>query len=297
MEPMRRRAFLLVAATGVVSACGEESYTIPDSIGGVDLEWEDASPSPEPTAETESDEMADDTVDTAGDVDPSDYPQTAEQWGETVTGVRTRLATDDRVVALTFDACGGPNGIAYDEQLIDFLVAEEIPATLFLNQRWINANEDVVVQLADNPLFELANHGTEHRPLSVSERTVYGIDGTGSPARVIDEVLDNQETMQSLSGTTPVFFRAGTAYYDEVAVRIVGDLGLEVVGFDVLGDAGGTFTADQVSSALSAAEPGSIALLHMNQPAGGTAAGVRAAVANLRQAGFSFARVGDYDLE
>jgi peptidoglycan/xylan/chitin deacetylase (PgdA/CDA1 family) len=269
---------------------------MPDSIRGAAIDWGEAGP-PTPTPDAEPTDPADDDGDDQPpEVDPSDYPTSASEWGESVTGVRTRLATDDQVVALTFDACGGPNGTAYDQELIDFLVADEIPATLFINQRWIEANEDVFVQLAENPLFEIANHGTEHRPLSVSAQSAYGISGTGSPARVIDEVLGNQETIERISGQSPAFFRAGTAYYDEVAVQIVRDLGLEVIGYDVLGDAGGTFTAAQVAASLSAATPGSIALLHMNRPFGGTAAGVRTAVQDLVGQGFSFARVGDYDL-
>ena len=55
-------------------------------------------------------------------------------WGERLEGVRTRLATTDRVLALTLDACGGE----YDEELVAFLIRERIPATLFLTGRWID---------------------------------------------------------------------------------------------------------------------------------------------------------------
>ncbi len=33
-----------------------------------------------------------------------------QEWGEVVKGVKTRLNTDQKVLALTFDACGGPIG-------------------------------------------------------------------------------------------------------------------------------------------------------------------------------------------
>lgn len=230
-------------------------------------------------------------------VDPAQYPTSASQWGEQVTGVRTRLATDDRVVALTFDACGGANGNGYDEKLIEFLIAEEIPATLFFNQRWIEANEDTFVRLADNPLFEVGNHGTEHRPLSVTGREAYGLNGTADPAAVVDEVVENQTIMTDLAGQAPEYFRAGTAYYDEVAVEIVNDIGLEVVGFDVLGDAGATYTAPQVAGALESAQPGTVALLHMNHPGSGTAQGVEQAVQTLRDRDFDFVPLSDYPLE
>ena len=59
------------------------------------------------------------------------------EWGESVAGVKTRLATQEKVIALTFDACGSA-GDGYDKDLIDYLEQEQIPATLFINDRWID---------------------------------------------------------------------------------------------------------------------------------------------------------------
>ncbi|NEE01854.1 polysaccharide deacetylase family protein [Phytoactinopolyspora halotolerans] len=229
-------------------------------------------------------------------VDPAGYPAAAGEWGENVTGVKTRMATDRRAVALTFDACGGSSGSGYDEALIEFLLTEEVPATLFFNQRWIDANERTFDRLAQEELFGIANHGTAHRPLSVEGKSAYGITGTDSPASAIDEVMTCQEAIRRRTGRSPAFFRSGTAYYDEVAVRIANDLGLEVVNYDVLGDAGATFTSTQVAEALGTARAGSIALLHMNHPGSGTARGVMAAVPELRARGFEFVRLGEYPL-
>src|SRR4030067_3811448 len=56
-----------------------------------------------------------------------------QEWGEGVRGVKTRLNTDQKVLALTFDACGGPKGSGYDSKLIEYLESEKIPATLFIS--------------------------------------------------------------------------------------------------------------------------------------------------------------------
>ncbi|MGG1556446.1 polysaccharide deacetylase family protein [Paenibacillus ferrarius] len=218
-------------------------------------------------------------------------------WGETVPGVKRRLATVDRVVALTFDACGGPGGSGYDKVLIDYLTEEKIPATLFINSRWIDANPDIFQSLAANPLFEIENHGKQHLPLSVNGRSAYGVKGTGSVGEVVDEALYNKQTIEELTGRKTKLFRSGTAFYDDVAVRVLGDLELQPVGFDVLGDAGATFSAKQIEQALSRVKPGSIVILHMNQPTKETAAGIRLAVPELRQKGFSFVKLEDYSLE
>ena len=155
----------------------------------------------------------------------------------------SRLPTTERVVALTLDACRGRTGSDYDAELIETLRHKRVPATLFVNARWIDANRRAFRQLAAEPLFEIANHGTQHRPLSVSGRSVYGIAGTSSVADVVDEVAVNRRLICRLAGALPAFFRSGTAYYDDVAVRVANDLGLQAVNFDVLGDAGATYLA------------------------------------------------------
>jgi peptidoglycan/xylan/chitin deacetylase (PgdA/CDA1 family) len=215
-------------------------------------------------------------------------------WGEAVPRVVLRLPTTDRVLALTLDACGGRTGSGYDAELIKTLRRERVPATLFVNARWIDTNPRKFQQLAADPLFEIANHGTAHRPLSVTGRSVYGINGTGSVAQVVDEVAVNQRLITRLTGSAPAFFRSGTAYYDDVAVRVVNDLGLQVVNFDVLGDAGATYSSAQVADAMLSSKPGSIILAHMNRPEGGTAEGIDAALPKLSRRGFRFVQLSDY---
>lgn len=229
------------------------------------------------------------------ELDPAHYTAAPREWGEHPTGVGRRL-TGSEAIALTFDACGGGAGNGYDAALIDHLRRLEVPATLFLAGRWIEANPRVTAELAADPLFELANHGTQHLPLSISGRSAYGITGTDSVEAVIAEVQGAQAQLTQLTGQPPRWFRSGTAHYDEVAVTIVRDLGLEVAGYDVLGDAGATFTASQVRSAVAAARPGSVVLLHMNHPSSGTAEGVAAALTDLQQQGASFTTLGAHRL-
>lgn len=102
-----------------------------------------------------------------------------------------------------------------------------------------------------------------------------------------------QSLLTEALGEPPRFFRSGTAHYDDVAVRIVDALGLITVNFDINADAGATFSAEQVAAAVRQATPGSICLGHFNRPGSGTAEGVRRAIPALREAGRSFARLGD----
>ena len=219
------------------------------------------------------------------------------EWHESVAGVKTRVKGKDTIIALTFDACGSARGMAFDRRITDFLEKEQIPATLFINGRWIEPNRTEFMRLAANPLFEIANHGTSHKPASVNGRTAYGISGTKNIAELVDEIELNAARIEALTGRRPRFYRSGTAYYDEVAVKIAAELQQQVAGFTLLGDAGATWSSDRVRQALLAAKPGDIAILHFNHPESGTAEGLMAALPELKRKGFRFVRLSDVELE
>ena len=216
-------------------------------------------------------------------------------FGETVEGVVTRIDTTSKIVALTFDACGGKNGLAYDEEIIDYLIEAKVPATLFINGRWIDENQELFLRLAQNELFEIENHGYTHKPLSVSGKSIYGIKGTQNVAEIIDEVWKNAIKIEELTGRRPRYFRSGTAYYDEVAVKIVRELDEKPVNFSILGDAGAKYTKEQMVKSAKGAKNGSILLYHMNHPEGETAEGIREVIPMLREKGFEFVLLKDYD--
>ena len=218
------------------------------------------------------------------------------EWGEVVKGVKTRLNTDQKVLALTFDACGGPKGSNYDENLIQYLEDEKIPATLFISGRWIGAHPEIIKKLSKDPLFEIENHGLNHKPCSVIGRSVYGIEGTKSMREIYGEIELNALKILNLTGRKTKYYRPGTAYSDEICVEISNALGYEVVNFSVRGDAGATYSKKQIKEALLSSAPASIVLMHMNHPEGQTAVGVMGAIPELRRRGFRFVKVSDFGL-
>ena len=218
-----------------------------------------------------------------------------KQWGENVSGVATKFHTSKKEIALTFDACGGsPFSKGYDKELIDFLTLHKIPATLFLNGGWIEANLDIFKELQKNPLFEIANHGMKHRPLSINGKSIYGRNGTRSKQEVLEEVEGNNKLLQSLNQKRPLFFRSGTAYYDEIAVDIVkNELQMEIAGFSINSDAGATYSKTSIISELISARNGDIVIAHMNHPEGFTAEGYMEGLKILQEKGFSFVKLSD----
>jgi peptidoglycan/xylan/chitin deacetylase (PgdA/CDA1 family) len=220
--------------------------------------------------------------------------QKPTDWGERVAGVKTQLDTPEKVIALTFDACGGPRGSRIDTSLIETLRQEKIPATLFVSGSWMDANAAAFKKLAADPL---ENHGLAHKPCSVNGNKAYGIKGTASVAELVDEIEKNGRKIEAVTGGKPKFYRPGTAYCDEVAVKVAGELGYEVVNYNILGDAGATRPKEKIREAMLKAGPGAIVILHMNQPRSQTAAGLKEAIPLLRQKGFRFVKLSEFPLK
>lgn len=266
----------------------------------------DGAGAPDGLAQAPADDSTTRIMDGAPDTEPQPQPQQAapapsrteiintyaahgvRYWGLEAPGVLARLPVGTPGIALTIDFCGGPGGNGYDQALLDTLRQRHVPATLFLNSRWISANPATARQLAADPLFELANHGTSHKPLSTTGNSAYGIPGTRNAGEVYDEIMPNDAGMAALTGARPRYFRPGTAYMDDVAADILRTLGVRPAGFSVNGDGGATFPAAVVAREVGRARGGDIVICHGNHPGGGTAEGVRQALDRLLAAGSSF---------
>lgn len=207
-------------------------------------------------------------------------------WGPRVPGVVRRLPpAEEPRVALTFDACGGPGGDGYDAELIALLQRERVPATLFLTARWIGANAEAARALAAEPLFELQNHGAQHRPCTVTGRQAFGIAGPEDDAAARAEIVGGREAIAELTGKAARFYRPGTGYFEPACVELVRELGALPMGFSVAGDAGGSFTRARMARTIGEAPSGAIVLLHMNQPERDIAEAVEDALPRLRERG------------
>lgn len=196
------------------------------------------------------------------------------------------------VIALTFDACDGAKN-RFDAGLIAFLREKKIPATLFVTSTWMRRYKQEMQDLASEPLFEIAAHGERHRPCSVDGKSAYGIKGTASMTELTREVLANARAIEEATGHWPGWFRSGTAHYDELAVRVIGTLGMRVAGYSIAGDQGATLPSAKVAERLMSAENGDIFLFHMNKPGSGTREGLKRALPALQERGVVFVRLSD----
>lgn len=193
-------------------------------------------------------------------------------------------------VALTLDACMG----VADTALLDFLVRERMPATVFVTAKWLTGNPQALRTLREHPeLFDLQNHGERHVPAVIgAHRRVYGLPGAADLDALRREVREGARAVEVATGRVPGWYRAATARYDEQALEELSRLGVRIAGFSLNADAGGTLAAAEVAARVGRARDGDVILAHLNRPASGTRAGLEQALPPLRARGIAFVHLG-----
>jgi peptidoglycan/xylan/chitin deacetylase (PgdA/CDA1 family) len=210
---------------------------------------------------------------------------------------RADSGLDQKVIALTFDACGGRSD-GYNKDLIDYLRAQKIPATLFITGLWIDKNKEAFADLAKDPLFEIENHGLLHLLCSSEGRGMYGVSGTSGLGGVIDEIELGARKIEALTGHRPVFFRSATAFSDDLSRRVAGRLGMEVISYSILaGDAKRLSAKRMNRNILSGARHGAVVLMHFNHPEWPVKQALELAVPELRARGFNFAKLESFTVK
>lgn len=193
-------------------------------------------------------------------------------------------------VALTFDACEGGT----DMRILDALVANEIPATIFVTGRWIEANPKAVALLRANPsLFEIEDHGKMHVPAVIGAARPYGLAPAGTANAVFGEVMGGAQSIQTALGVPSAWYRGATALYSPDALRLIETMGFKIGGFSLNGDEGASVSETTAAARIAGAQDGDVILSHINQPHRPAGAGVAKGILELKARGFRFVRLED----
>lgn len=201
---------------------------------------------------------------------------------------RMVLPAGDQAVALTFDACSG----AVDSRILDELIADRVPATLFVTHRWLKRNAATAsLLLAHSDLFEIENHGENHVPAITDQPTVFGLPTAGSLTAVSQEVLGGAAAVTATFGRAPAWYRDASARYSRDAVELIGHLGYRIAGYSLNADVGASLPAATVSKRIAAAKPGAVIIAHINHPERPAGAGVAEGIRKLVAKGVRFERL------
>jgi peptidoglycan/xylan/chitin deacetylase (PgdA/CDA1 family) len=182
-------------------------------------------------------------------------------------------------VAITFDACATRTfHYAFDRELFNIVKREQVPMTIFVSGRWVEAHPDVMAELAADPLVEFGDHSYDHPHMSQLPVT-----------QIVDQI-DQTEAALARYGKHSVAFRPPFGEWSHRLVSVVEDLHLPTVTWDVVsGDPSVHTTADaMIRTVLTKARPGSIIIFHINGRGWKTAAAMPTILQGLREHGFRF---------
>lgn len=192
-------------------------------------------------------------------------------------------------VALTLDLCSGKT----DRRILDALVANRIPSTVFVTARWLRRNgEALKLMLAHPDLFQIENHGARHVPAVSVPMTVYGIAAAGSPAAVKAEVEGGRDAILAATGRTPLWYRGATGRYDAGARSEIRSLGEAIAGYSIRADDGASLPAAAVARRIEGAKDGDVIIAHANKPDHSSGAGVVTGMLALKARGYVFVKLG-----
>jgi|tagenome__1003787_1003787.scaffolds.fasta_scaffold20862774_2 peptidoglycan/xylan/chitin deacetylase (PgdA/CDA1 family) len=195
-----------------------------------------------------------------------------------------RVATEEPVVAFTFDACAtGEQANSFDRAIFEILKKEQIPTTVFLSGRWIESHRDEARELAAEPWIEIGNHSYSHPKLT-----------TVPVARLLDEITRTEELISQL-GRHSVAFRPPAGVWDDRILKAAAGMKLPTVLWDVVsGDANGHVPAPSIIDFVSRnVHAGSIVIFHINGRGPFTKEALPEIILRLRLRGFRFVRLSE----
>lgn len=168
--------------------------------------------------------------------------------------------------------------------MVEVLLAEKVPATLFMSGRWVEKNPEKTKLLASKPQFEIAAHSYYHPHMMEK-----------SDDRDIRELKNTQALIKKVTGKTPRYFRPPYGEADERVVKLAAQAGLVSVLYDIAsGDPDPTLSAGRiVRVVLRDAKGGSIIVFHMNGNGVHTAEALPQIIEGLRNKGFTLVTVGE----
>lgn len=197
-----------------------------------------------------------------------------------------RLPAGETRVALTFDACEGRGKPAYlDRRLVDFLVAEKLPVTIFATGLFVRRNAEQLAELAKSPLVEVENHSFDH-PQHMERLTV---------EQVRAQVTDTDAIITEVTGRKPRFFRFPAGNYDAATLETVESTDHRVVHWSFAsGDPAPGLSPERLKTwVLSKTRGGDILIFHINGRAPATAQALPAIIAELRRRKVEFVRLDE----
>jgi peptidoglycan-N-acetylglucosamine deacetylase len=188
-------------------------------------------------------------------------------------------------VALTFDCCETVTPSFFDHTILDFLLADKIPFTLFVSGKFARRNAEELRTLSRLDVVEIENHSMHH--VLHMERL---------PDAVIAlEVRDAENILFDITGKRPRYFRFPGGNYNDRALRDVESMNYRVVHWSFAsGDPDKNITPEKLTRwVLLKTQPGSILIFHINGRGFSTGKALPGIIEALHKRGYRFVKLED----
>ena len=200
-------------------------------------------------------------------------------------GYPWRVATKDKVIALTFD--DGPNE-PYTSEIADYLAEKKIKATFFQVGECINRYPETTKRLHQDG-HVIGNHSVHHRFLDYFVHPTYR-----------QEIVDNQKIITDLIGVQPALFRSPWLWRQPALLRTLRQLNIQPVSgefcheLEVFQPSGQSIA----KRTLAKIKPGSIIIFHDGFDAKGgnrtqTVTAVKITIDELINLGYRFVTISE----
>lgn len=210
----------------------------------------------------------------------------AQAFSQSATGIITTLPTQDSVVALTFDACETVTPSYFDTTILNYLVAHRVPFTVFVSGKFASRNRSQLHGLSQTDFVEIENHSFAHEQ---------HMEDLGVEEIQLD-VTRNEDSIFTICGMKPRFFRFPGGNYSQTALTAVESLGYRVVHWTFeSGDPDpGVSARHLVDWVLLKSHPASILIFHINGRGYATGTALPKIVEILSRKGFRFVLLKDH---
>ena len=202
--------------------------------------------------------------------------------GQAEAGVITRLPGSEKVVAFTFDACPTRKPQHFDKTVLDFIVGEKLPVTLFISERFARSTTGEIKRLSTLNFIEIENHSVNHNNHME----------TLPDADALKEM--NDSFLAGLTGRKTKFFRFPAGSCDSRTLALAERCYSVVHWSFPSGDFNKAMTPQELSrEVLARVQPGSILIFHINGNGHSTGKALPGIVEALKSKGYRFVKIED----
>ena len=184
--------------------------------------------------------------------------------------------TDEKEIALTFNCAWGTEGL---DDILQLLADEDIKCTFFFVGDFAQKYPEAVRRIY-NAGHETGNHSMKHNDPVKQEYE-----------EILSDINACNELLYSITGASPVLYRAPSGSYDNKTVEAAQSLGMTAIQWDVDSIDWRDLSVEKIISRVtSKVTNGSIVLFHLGKE--NTLKALPDIIKALKREGYSFSTVG-----